>query len=259
MKTDPQNTSNQTEPSSPPPNRPHLDDALLEKFMGSFYGYGNYSAGIWFIGMEEGGGGKFGEVRRRLETWQSRGEHELEDVRTYHEALGLDQFFKDPVKLQFTWARLIRLYLSANGLETDQAAVRDFQKEKLGRHGGDTCLVELMPLPSPGTNRWKYKEWSRLPYLSDREAYMQAILPIRLSHLKSRIAEHRPRWVVLYGKKYKVYWEKIAGKQMAPVPSYGLESCQDKTTGYLLIQHPAAWGSKNAEFIAAGKFIRREN
>jgi len=227
--------------------------------MRSFSGYGNYSAGIWFIGMEEGGGGRFREVRRRLETWQSRGEQELEDVRAYHEALGLDQFFKDPVVLQYTWARLIRLYLSANGLGTDQAAVRDFQKGTLGRQGSDTCLVELMPLPSPGTNRWKYKEWSSLPYLSDRDQYKEAILPMRLSHLKSRIAEHRPRWVVFYGTTYREHWEEIAGRPMTKIQPHGFEFCRDGSTGYLLVRHPAARGVNDEYFIAAGKWIGGEN
>jgi hypothetical protein len=30
------------------------DDRLLERFIFRFYGYGNYDAKYWFVGMEEG-------------------------------------------------------------------------------------------------------------------------------------------------------------------------------------------------------------
>ena len=83
-----------------------LDDFILEKFFDSFFGYGSYEADTWFVGMEEGGGSTLEEIASRLATWEARGGQELEDVRTYHEALQLDRFFKDPVLLQRTWAQL---------------------------------------------------------------------------------------------------------------------------------------------------------
>jgi hypothetical protein len=36
-----------------------FDDQLLERFMCTFYGYGNYRGAYWFVGMEEGGGDSF--------------------------------------------------------------------------------------------------------------------------------------------------------------------------------------------------------
>ncbi len=32
-----------------------LDDHLLQDFIDGFYGYGNYNAPYWFVGMEGGG------------------------------------------------------------------------------------------------------------------------------------------------------------------------------------------------------------
>jgi hypothetical protein len=43
-----------------------FNDPLLQDFMSSFYGYGNFQGAYWFIGMEEGGGDSFEEVSRRL-------------------------------------------------------------------------------------------------------------------------------------------------------------------------------------------------
>lgn len=34
--------------------------------MHHFYGYGNYQADYWFVGMEEGGGDTFDKVSKRL-------------------------------------------------------------------------------------------------------------------------------------------------------------------------------------------------
>jgi hypothetical protein len=234
-----------------------LDDLLLEKFIHSFFGYGSYEAEYWFVGMEEGGGGTLEEIASRLRTWDYRAGQELEDVRTYHEALQIDQFFKDPVVLQPTWAQLIRVFLAANGLPAETEAIKTFQKDGLGRQGGNTCLVELMPLPSPGTNRWFYSKWSCLPYLRTRDAYKAAIQPMRLNHLKSRIKEYRPRCVVFYGKSYRTSWEEIAGTQMSTVQPNGFGLCRKGSTQFLITQHPAARGARNEYFIAAGKLLNR--
>ena len=43
-----------------------LNDRLLNDFISSFFGYGNYRGDCWFIGMEEGGGGTLDEVSRRF-------------------------------------------------------------------------------------------------------------------------------------------------------------------------------------------------
>jgi hypothetical protein len=50
-----------------------LDESLLQEFMSNFYGYGNYAAPYWFIGMEEGGGDTIEEITRRLTVWDQRG------------------------------------------------------------------------------------------------------------------------------------------------------------------------------------------
>lgn len=62
-------------------------DEILEAFISGFYGYGNYGARLWFIGMEEGGGGSREQIARRLDAWDKRGRNELEDVVDYHRVL----------------------------------------------------------------------------------------------------------------------------------------------------------------------------
>lgn len=60
--------------------RQHFDDELLLAYMDGFYGYGNYQAPYWFVGMEEGGGDSSADVSSRLKIWNERGRQELEDL-----------------------------------------------------------------------------------------------------------------------------------------------------------------------------------
>jgi len=64
-----------------------LDDRLLADFMLRFYGYGSFSAPIWFVGMEEGGGADLAELTDRLTAWDQGGRSELEDVAQYHKKI----------------------------------------------------------------------------------------------------------------------------------------------------------------------------
>jgi hypothetical protein len=43
-----------------------FNDGLLKDFAHKFYGYGSWRAPIWFIGMEEGGGKTFQEIKGSL-------------------------------------------------------------------------------------------------------------------------------------------------------------------------------------------------
>jgi len=48
-----------------------FNDEILEAFISGFYGCGNPGARLWFVGMEEGGGGSREQIARRLvsRTW----------------------------------------------------------------------------------------------------------------------------------------------------------------------------------------------
>ena len=47
-----------------------FDEKLILKFAHNFFGYGNLSSNLWFIGMEEGGGNSFTEIETRLSMWE---------------------------------------------------------------------------------------------------------------------------------------------------------------------------------------------
>ena len=76
--------------------------------------------------------------------------------------------FTGRAPLQPTWNGLMRILLSAKGEPATRAPFRPYQTERVGRYGGESCLVELFPLPSPSTSEWLYGEHSTLPELRNR-------------------------------------------------------------------------------------------
>jgi len=140
-----------------------------EPFIERFFGYGTWSAPVWFIGMEEGGGASLAEVETRIGTWQARGANELEDLAEFHRAIGVTRHFGERPALQSTWAKLIRVLFGLRGEAADTERVRSYQATQLGRQGSETALVELLPLPSPSTSHWLYRDISDISYLATRE------------------------------------------------------------------------------------------
>src|SRR6478736_4725719 len=92
-----------------------LLDASVTSFVARFYGYGNSSAPIWFVGMEEGGGRTPEEIENRIAAWEQRGESDLEDLVEYHHAIGVTRHFGARPALQRTWAKLIRILCAIRG------------------------------------------------------------------------------------------------------------------------------------------------
>lgn len=236
-----------------------FNDQLLNEFVQNFYGYGNYNGQFWFIGMEEGGGNSFSNINERLIAWSRRGRHALEDLAQYHAEIGLTDWFNDKPKLQPTWNKLIRILLSSNGQLPTTDPVREYQKILLGRLNGNTCLVELLPLPSPSIGLWLYAQHSQLPsYLANRKTYVQWCLPSRIKHLQEQIIYYKPEAVVFYGLGYKEHWEKIAGIALCQ-ESDKIYTGWNKTTFFVMTKHPATQGVTNEYFHQVGRLIGASN
>lgn len=232
-----------------------LNDALLESFIDGFFGYGNYAAPIWFIGMEEGGGNSEAEIEKRIDVWNSRGRCELEDLAEYHWALNITRYFDTPPVLQSTWAKLIRTYLTSMEQPVSKSTVSAYQRSQWGRFQGSTCLLDLMPLPSPNTSNWVYGDLSKIPYLQSREKYVAAAADTRISSIQQRINEYGPRGIVFYGMHYKNYWQRIAGIPLKPVDNASMLHGAHDTITFLVLRHPTSIGITNEYFDKAGKII----
>ena len=221
-----------------------LDDILLAQYADSFFGYGNTKARLWFVGMEEGGGGTVEEVAARLTAWDQRGRPMVDDVAGFHQAIGQQRWFEPGAPTQSTWRQLIRATLLANGRPVNLEAVREYQVQQFARLDGDVASLELLPLPSTSTRaeHWRYPQWSRLETLASRDGYRQHFLPLRIALLKALIAQERPTAVVFYGVTYQSHWEAISGTTFGGGEFPRVESVDD--TCFFVVPHPTAGPSR---------------
>lgn len=227
--------------------------ATLERFTTTFFGYGSWAAPIWIVGMEEGGGATVAEVTRRLAVWEQRGGRDLEDLVQYHHAIGVTKHMNADARIQPTWAKMIHLLFGARGLPFDTEQVRSFQARDLGRSNGDTCILELLPLPSPNVRTWSYAPWN-VPYLRDRKTYRQHLVPERVERIRARVSTYRPKAVVFLGMSYLEHWQKIAG---TPLEVQENVAVAGGDTLYIAVRHPASRGVTNAYFRGVGELISR--
>lgn len=227
----------------------------VETFIHTFYGYGNPAGPFWFIGMEEGGGESQEEVVRRIDVWQELGCPETADVAEFHHRTGMDYFFKDPVALQHTWAQIIRLILTMKGEDTDIRTVKEYQKSYFARKKGETCSLELLPLPAPSTSVWLYSVWTDIPYLRSRGLYRRNCRQWRAAHLREMVCKHHPAVVVFYGFSYRKWYEMISGSPLLTQEPGDWAMAKSDKIIFALTKHPAARGVSNDYFERVGSLI----
>lgn len=234
-----------------------LDDELLAEYMTTFYGYGTYRGEWWLVGMEEGGGDSVNDITSRLTRWNGRGRKELEDVDLFAGSPSHEKWFTRSPPLQPTWAKLIRLILSAEGRPVDSDAIRAYQGAHLGRLDSNNCILELLPLPSPSIGHWIYGEHSRLADLRDRRTYTERIAPSRVEHLRQRIVAHKPKAVIFYSRspEYRKLWEQLAGTPFQATELAGLDVATSADTVFAVTRHPTHMGVTNDYFARAGALI----
>jgi hypothetical protein len=221
--------------------------------MDRFFGYGDWSAPVWFVGMEEGGGATIGEVQRRIETWSVRGRCALEDLVEYHYAIGLTKHVGPHPQLQPTWSKIVHLLLGMRRQSATPDDVRRVQATQIGRRGGSSCLIELLPLPSPGVNRWIYEAASTIPFLATREGYLNHLVRPRMAAIRELLERYRPRAVVFLGLSYAPYWSAIAGVSMEPPAGADFVMQTVLRTTFVCVKHPAARGVANTLFRNVGE------
>jgi hypothetical protein len=236
-----------------------LDSKVLREFMDNFFGYGNLRAPVWFIGMEEGGGKTKDEIADRLNTWRGDKANCLEvedftvkDLAEFHIAIRDATRFTGNVAIQPTWSKLMRTLLVAKGITPTKELLRDYQKTKLGRCGGDAALLELMPLPRRSMTEWEYDTWSDLAELRTFATYDSDVRPKRIAALSALIDKHKPPAVIFYGTGYTAHWEAIAGMRF---PQGDYPRVAGTSPLYMLLPHPASRGKINQYYEAAGKIL----
>lgn len=238
-----------------------LNDKLLEDFMNGFYGFGNYKAPYWFIGMEEGGRAELPHITKQLQVWDKSKRKELLDVIDFAHEMGfshLTKWYGNRPALQKTWKNLIRILLLAEKQPADNENIREYQKESWGTKNGISCLMELLPLPSRNRNLWLYSKISLLPYLSNRQIYENHIVGSRIAHFQTAIKKYKPRVVVFYGKGFDEYWKNIVGINSWRQSEDEINFTKMNGTLFVFSNHPQCRGIKDEYFCKIGNFIKDE-
>lgn len=213
-----------------------------------FIGYGSISAPVWFLGMEEGGGGEE-NLRKRL-TFEA-----IEDCKQAHAKLGITHFHGDHPRIQRTWRSMCYIMLSLSNQAPTKSAIREYQSAKLGRANGDTLLIELMPIPKPRVSNWEYEKL--LPQYASRDDYYQSVLPQRTRLLKKLITNHHPQTVIGYGKRF---WKEY--QQLFPETEFtaqdGFLTTRSDETSVILCDHFTA-RSMNGRLDMLTEVIRNKS
>ena len=169
-----------------------INDEQLNHLL-DFIGYGTLNADVWFLGMEEAGGGEE-NIRTRLQFKQ------IEDNANAHKMLGITKHHWDKKVIQRTWRGMCYIMLCLENIEPTTENIRNYQAEKLGRFDGNTLLYELMPIPKPNISQWGYE--NLLPQFASREDYYKRIKPYRINLLQDLSIKHKPKAIIAYGKSY---------------------------------------------------------
>ncbi|MBC8504000.1 MAG: hypothetical protein ISR58_21585 [Anaerolineales bacterium] len=171
-----------------------ITDQELEHLL-NFVGYGELDAEVWFLGMEEAGGGE-NNIRSRLKF------RTIEDCAEAHKILGITKHHSGKKIIQRTWRGMCYIMLRLEGMGVDTESIRNYQADSLGRFQGKSLLCELLPIPKPSINDWQYE--NLIPQYASRDEYYRTVKPRRVKYLQKMVYDHRPKAVVGYGKKY---WE----------------------------------------------------
>jgi hypothetical protein len=230
----------------------------LNAFMHRFAGYGAESSGLWFVGLEEGGGRTIEELATRVSAWNVRGSLPLEDLAEYHRAIGQDAYFDPPYPLQRTWAALCRVRQAWLGQPADVATLKIVQARELGRAGGRSNVVELMPLPATSLSHWPYGPLAtEHPALRDRDTYRRAFTPLREALIRELVRSGDARAVVFYGQRPDS-WSAIAGQPLQEIAIGGRRCHAAASRGihFISVPHPMARGLTSAFWMAVGSHLR---
>jgi hypothetical protein len=122
---------------------------------------------------------------------------------------------------------------------SEKESLRTYQRDRWGRlSGGETCVIELSGLAANSSRVRR-----------ERELFRQE----RIEIIRHRMLTYKPTLVVMYGKKEKNHWEKIAGGKF---PADGILRLQSTTLTFT--KHPTSHGLRNSYWVNLGKRLHQE-
>lgn len=166
-----------------------------------FIGYGRLDAPVWFLGMEEAGGG---EDKLKIRAGFSR----VEDLGSAQTRLGYGFHFEGRRKRQPQWWIMADVMIRLNGNSNPERDDRRlYQATRLGRIDGETLLLDLMYIPKPSLRDWNYP--LSFPEFQSASDFYSAALSSRVRLLSDLIEDYRPPVIVAYGKTFWDYFRTL--------------------------------------------------
>ncbi len=190
-----------------------MNEELFWAYCDQFYGYGNWKARFWFVGIEENGASDINQAHSRINHWDVSGRGHLKDLPSYCRALAAggegrttSKWFEQfRAQLQKTWKQLIRIRLAASGQlsaseNANERIMRDYQVMHYGRAEGETADLSLLPLPCRRPKMWGNIYQQHVPnnFPHDRAGYEDRFLPQRVNFLRAKANDFQPAIVVIY-------------------------------------------------------------
>ena len=184
------------------------------------------------------------------------GQKSLEDASRFYPASGNKAWHGANAEIQPTW-RHDRMLLLAQGQADTQNMILDYQRSQLGCEDGETCLMELFPLPSPNIEVWNYNQWTTLTWLQSRNSYIREIRTRRENESRRLISEHRPK-VVIRSMALTVHFFRVGRQSRVDVLNRqrrgDLLWRANANTVFLATRHPVA--ESDEYFRKIRRFLR---
>lgn len=213
-----------------------VDPSELAQMAEHFFGYGRWDAPYWFIGPEAGMARAGDSLELRYQSWKKLGCAPVVDCAAHHRGFGFEKWHRHLPPTQATWRQLIRALLVYKGLPTDTEVIREYQRDKWGNSGGETCVIELSGLAAPNM---------RTP--QDRMTFLSK----RIARIRETMLVHAPRFVLMYGSGNLLEWERIAGGDF---DSNGLRRVGGTVAAIAF--HPVTRGLGNEYWSNLGRMLR---
>lgn len=202
-----------------------INEKALQHWIDHFYGYGAWSARIWFIAYEESGGEIPEEVAEKLDYFYSVHEASTDatlcDMRELYRHVpstssgaspsageGAGSFrtlyeyrFGDKARQNTVWKNLISF---AHGfMNEDLPDVLAYQQKVFASPASHReALIRLFPLPRSNHHAWYYS-WLDLPrqfhFLKSRALYQEHLYQRRIDRILHNISAYKPEAVLMYG------------------------------------------------------------
>jgi hypothetical protein len=194
-----------------------IQEQALNHWIDNFYGYGSWSAPIWFVDYEEGGGDTPEEVAEKLNYFYSKHSSNLQpklcDIRELykHVAFRIDgpraDLFTNLYQYRFgknatqhgSWKNLIAFAHSFQNRKLPN--LLNYQKNAFAQSSGNNeALLRLYPLPAHN-HAWYYSwlDMPKLEFLKSRAAYEEHVYANRMRIILQNMRLHKPELVMMYG------------------------------------------------------------